>query len=154
MKAWKVILATLVIFAAGLVTGSFLAKGSKPLLPTQPIRPDPAPPVPWIVQERFLQTLQRELSLTAEQTARLKAVFADSRERMHILMDLINPELQAEKREVAERIRGELTPEQLIKFEQLLKHPHSRPGEASDGRRRPSGDRKKTNGVNSAAPPA
>jgi Spy/CpxP family protein refolding chaperone len=139
VKAWKVILATLVIFAAGFLTGSFLPKEvAKPLLiPAAPVRPEPAPPVPWIVQDRFLQTMQRELNLNADQTAKLKAVFADSRERMHILMDLINPELQAEKREVAERIRNELTPEQRIKFEQLLKRAHQPP----DTRPRRSGPR-------------
>lgn len=145
MKAWQVIVATLVIFVAGLVTGSVLSqRAAKPALPVA--RPElPPPPVPWIAQERFLQTMKRELALAPGQVQRLEVVFAESRERMRILMDLINPELQAEKREVAEKIRVELTPEQREKFEQLLKRPH-RAGEG-DGkaRRGPGGDRKATN---------
>lgn len=137
MKIWKVIFATLVIFSAGLVTGSFLSRDAKPVAPT-PVRQDPAPPVPYLVQERFLMNMKRELSLTPEQVSRLKAVFEDSRARMRILMDLINPELQAEKREVADRIRAELTPEQLVKFEELIKRAHREP----ENRPRRPGDRK------------
>jgi Spy/CpxP family protein refolding chaperone len=137
VNIWKVIFSTLVIFAAGLATGSFLSRESKPQ--QQPVlRPEPAPPVPaWIVQQRFLQTLKRELDLNPDQVKRLDSVFEDSRQRMRILMELINPELQAEKREVADKIRAELTPDQRVKFEQLLKHPH-RPGERKGTNNTPS----------------
>lgn len=142
MKVWKVILATFVIFATGVVTGALLTRSSTPTPPPQPLK-QPAPPAPvpsWIVQERFLQLLKRELALTPEQVSKLELVFADSRERMQILMDLINPELMAEKREVADRIRAELTPEQLARFEELLKRPYR--GDGDRGRR---GDRRGTN---------
>lgn len=139
MKVWKVILATIVIFATGVVTGALLSKSTAPAPVSPAPRQQPAPavaPVPsWIVQERFLQLLKTELALSPEQFSKLKMVFADSRERMQILMDLINPELQAEKREVADRIRAELTPEQRTRFEQLIKRQHRQDGTDRNRRR-------------------
>jgi Spy/CpxP family protein refolding chaperone len=148
VKVWKVILATIVIFATGVVTGALLSKSNTPApapLPQQQPRPAAAPVPSWIVQERFLQLMKRELTLTPEQVSKLESVFADSRERMQILMDLINPELQAEKREVADRIRAELTPEQRTRFEQLIKRQHK-----PDGTDRRRGERRSTNTTSAA----
>ena len=61
-----------------------------------------------------------------------------------ILWDLIGPEMQKERQEVYGSIRGELTPEQREKFEQLLKHPPYR----GDGRRGPRGGTNQTNAAN------
>jgi len=153
VKIWKVILATLVIFAAGFLTGGIVMKDRKP--PAAPvIRADASPPSPVIIQERFLERMKHDLNLTEEQTNRLDKIFYESRERTKILMDLINPELQAELREVREKIRAELTPEQQQKFEELLKHPHRPPGPGGDdrGRRRPPGASRTNQGARSGMP--
>ena len=127
MKIWKVILATVVIFAAGVLAGGLAMKHWTPK--PQP----PKPPVPGILsQQRFQSRLKEKLQLTAEQTNRIDRIFAESNERVRILWGLIGPELQKELQEVRESIRAELTPEQREKFEQLLKPPY-RP-EKSDGR--------------------
>lgn len=136
MKIWKVILATVVIFAAGALAGGILVKTFGP-------KPDiTKPPVPGILsQQRFQSRLKEKLELTPEQTNRIDKIFAESNERIRILWGLIGPELQKELKEVRDNIRAELSPEQREKFEQLLK------SHRSDGRR---GSRGSTNQTNSA----
>ena len=102
-----------------------------------------------IVQERFLQQMKRELNLTPEQTNRLDKIFAESRERMKILMDLIEPEWRGELRDVREKIVAELRPDQREKFEQMLKHPRGR----GDGDGRKRGDKRTDAPQQSATPP-
>jgi len=151
VKVWKVILATLVIFAAGFVTGSLLTRTPVVTQPAKPPVETPvAPPYPILVQERFLQQLKRELNLAPEQTNRLDKIFAESRERMKILMDLIEPEWRGELRDVREKIIAELNPEQRKHFEDMLKHPRGR----GDGDGRKRGEKRGSNAApQSAAPP-
>ena len=126
MKVWKVILATLVIFAAGFATGFMLTRdnttqqNATKKVVEQPV----SPPDPVIVQERFLRRMKQELNLTPDQTNHLDKIFAESRERMRILMDLIEPEWRAELRDVREKIVAELNPDQRRKFDEMLKHPY------------------------------
>jgi len=128
VKIWKVILATLVIFAAGMFAGGLVAKK---VFPQKPL-PIAAPPVD--MQQRFYQKLKRELELTADQTNRLDKIFVEGNARVKIIWDLMAPELQKERQEVYENIRAVLNPEQREKFEQLTKE---RPRKSdSDGSRR------------------
>ena len=115
MNAWKVILATLVIYSAGLITGGLLVRQGRPPFVPPPQRP-PLPPreesfVPPMMQERFLEQMRVRLDLTPEQFSRLKTIFAESRERTRIINDLVRPEMQAEIQHVRKRILDELTPE-------------------------------------------
>jgi len=136
VKVWKVIFATLVIFAAGFATGFLLTRdtGTQQNATTKIVEQRVSPPDPIIVQERFLRRMKQELNLSPEQTNRLDKIFAGSRERMRILMDLIEPEWRGELRDVREKIIAELNPEQRKKFDEMLKHPYG------DMRRR--GDRR------------
>ena len=149
MKIWKVILATLVIFSAGLLAGGLVVKSFQP--PVQPVRQTNAVPERWM-QRMLLERMKAELSLTADQKQHIEKIFADSQGRMSELWDIINPEIQTELREVREKIRAELKPEQSEKFEQLLKRPPQRrsDGESNKVRRpkMPSSD-----GTNSGKPP-
>jgi Spy/CpxP family protein refolding chaperone len=129
VKIWKAILATLVIFAAGMFAGGMVAKK---VIPPKPL-PMPAPPVD--MQQRFYQKLKKELELTADQTNRLDKIFVEGNARVKIIWDLMAPELQKERQEVYENIRAVLNPQQREKFEQLTKErPPRRPD--SDGQRR------------------
>lgn len=147
MKIWKVILATLVIFAAGAVTGALFIKKSTP--PPVPQKPAERVPSPIIVQQRFLERLDKELQLSPDQRSHLEKVFAESRERMKILWDLIGPEMDAELREVRDKIRSELRPEQRARFEELVKQrPHHNPGgERSRGPRGSDSTTLRTNSI-------
>ena len=131
MKIWKIILATLVIFAAGLLAGALLFKETPRFLP----------------QQFFQARVKKELQLTADQTNRLDRIFSESNARRKTLMDLIEPEMKKERQEVHDEIRAILTAEQREKFEQLLKQP---PPHRPDGPRRP---RTGTNITNSATMP-
>ena len=143
MKIWKVILATLVIFAAGMLAGGLLVDNvRKPL--TQPAKQGTTGFLP---QQFFRDRLKKELQLTADQTNRLDKIFTESNARRKLLTDLIDPEMKKERQEVHDEIRAILTSEQREKFEQLLKQP---PPHRPDGRGRP---RTGTNTTNSASVP-
>jgi len=132
VKAFKVILATLVIFAAGVVTG-FIVKKTTPKLPAAKSQPQPYPGE--AMQDRLFERMKQELNLTAAQVSRLEKIFGDSRERLREMWGLLAPEWEAEKRETKEKIRAELNPEQQQRFEDLLKgRPHK------SGERRRSAD--------------
>jgi len=127
VSPWKVILATLVIFIAGLVTG---AVGAKRLLPKPP-RPlvHQEPMQPWMLREQFRAELDRRLRLTPEQNARIERVMHEGQERVKEIWSLVGPEMQAELRAVREEIRRELTPEQRRRFEEMMRDRRMRPME-------------------------
>jgi Spy/CpxP family protein refolding chaperone len=137
VKIWKVIVATLVIFAAGFVTGALVLKKQPQPLPQLAPAPRVETPNPMLMQQRFLEyRMKRELNLSPEQTARVEKIFAESGERLRILMDLIGPELHGELVDVRDKIRTELDAEQRDKFEQLLKQRRG-DGRKGDGHRGP-----------------
>jgi Spy/CpxP family protein refolding chaperone len=141
VNSWKVILATLIIYSAGVLSGALALKalGSR----RQPAAPPPAPEVfqgPDFVQQRFLDRMKKELDLTTDQSNRLAVVFRDSRERMKVWWDIIGPEMRAEMKDVREKIQTELNPTQREKFEKLLKDRRHPPGQPP-GDRHPRGPR-------------
>ena len=117
MNTWKPILAALVIFAAGVVTGGLTVNLRK-----QPARPKGTvvakKPVAMLRELRELsRRMQAELDLTPEQRERIEAIIHDSQERVKTLRDEIG---QKEFREMRQKIRSELTPEQRKKFAELM----------------------------------
>lgn len=134
MSTWKVILATLVIFTAGVFTGGFVVKNTKKAQ---------KPKEPQVVRTEMLRRLTRELQLSPEQRVKIENVLNESAERTKILRELLAPELQAEFRKSIEDINAELTPEQHQKFEELLKQRRKQPAPAE--KRRPRGQGSSTN---------
>ena len=65
--------------------------------------------------------MKRELRLRAEQQQRIEQIIHESQQRTKPLWDQVAPQMQEELRGVKEKIRGELDPEQLAKFEELFK---------------------------------
>ncbi len=143
MSAWKVILATIVIYCAGLITGGLVVRSIQPPRAAEP------PPMPFqgpeFVQQRFLERMKKELDLAPAQAQRLETIFRESRERMRTWWEIIGPDMRAELKDVREKIQAELTPAQREKFEQLLKERRHAPGAPQGDRRlrdhRPSGPR-------------
>ncbi len=159
MSTWKVILATIVIYCAGLVTGGLWVRSAK--APRGP-EPSPAPfQGPEFVQQRFLDRMKRELNLAPAQAQRLETIFRESRERMRSWWEIIGPDMRAELKDVQEKIQAELTPPQREKFEQLLKERRRLPGAMQGDRRgrdhRPPGTRPPARpaaeGASTTAPP-
>jgi len=117
VKIWKVILATVVIFAAGMFAGVVAGRKTQP--PPPPAAKEPIPPISS--QQRFYGRLKKELQLTPEQTNRIDKIFAEGYEQVKLIWDLLNPELQKHRQEVYDKVRVALTPEQREKFEKLIK---------------------------------
>ncbi|HEY2953217.1 MAG TPA: hypothetical protein VGK40_11565, partial [Verrucomicrobiae bacterium] len=122
MSPWKVILATLVIFTTGLITGGMMVKKFSlrtTSLPLQQMAPM-TPAEPWLMREALLFQMQRELNLSPEQHKRIRRVLEESRENWKVLWEIMGPEVQAELRHVREAINEELEPNQRERFEKLL----------------------------------
>jgi len=127
---WKVILATLVIFGAGVITGGLLVGHADHLnlvnaAPPKPINlPGGGGGNPWQARSiQLLRRMDRELNLTPEQHATIENYIAVSQERTKDLWKPISQQMGKEMRRVRGLIREELTPEQQVKFDELIK-PH------------------------------
>ena len=121
MNAWKVILATLVIYTAGLLTGGIAVR----LL--QPARFQP--PNPALLREDFVRRMATEVKLSPQQRERILKVVHDSQDRVKELYGLISPEMTEEMQFVRETIRVELDPEQEKRFDEFMRKQQRRKSE-------------------------
>ena len=122
MNTWKVVLATLVIFTAGIFTGGLLVKRVLPPQPQSLTRPGPEVlPGNPVFRLETLRTMDQRLRLTPEQHERIEKIIEEGQERAKILMSLIGPEVQGEVRDINARIHAELKPEQRPEFERMLR---------------------------------
>lgn len=154
MKIWKIVLATLVIFGTGIITGGLLvgiadgvrerrhhwfeihaAKLQQAALTNAPHETAPKlnlsannPPRRAFPKD-FLERLDRELKLTPDQHKQIDQVLDDGQKRTKEIWDRINPELREEMKKSREQIRDLLTPEQRTKFEDLMKARQPKPKE-------------------------
>ena len=145
MNAWKIILATLVIFGAGVMTGGLLVGYSDRALhdlahpaqavPVQHVASSPMPntnvvasrenrlPVPppnALFRKDFMDRLNRELDLTAEQHEHIDKIVTDGQDRTRELW-------RVEWIETRQKIRKELAPKQQARFEELFRsRPHEK----------------------------
>jgi len=149
VKIWKVILATLVIFGTGVVTGGLLVgvigrinvhPRFAPLLdhaahatPTGPtanpdrvVLPMGTPPRRALSKE-FLERLNRELKLSPEQRQQVEEILTTGQEHTKAIWEKVAPEMRAEMKETREQIRAVLSPEQNARFQELMK---ARPAKA------------------------
>ena len=121
MSAWKVILATLVIFATGIVVGGLLVNKAGVASPSasQPARPPGMNPGQFGLQS-LLHRMDRELALTSDQHEQIQKIIAASQDRTGELWKPVSQELSKETTAACEQIRGVLTPEQQTKFDEML----------------------------------
>jgi Spy/CpxP family protein refolding chaperone len=141
VSPWKVILATMIIFGCGVVTGGLVVKvRNSPRAAVARVDGshqsgrnislnNPAPP--WQIQRNeFLRKMDKQLDLTPEQRQRIEKIMHQSQERTRPLWQQIAPQMGEELHRVREEIRKELSPEQQKKFAELLKN---RPARKTDG---------------------
>jgi Spy/CpxP family protein refolding chaperone len=125
VNAWKVILATVLIFGTGVVTGALITRRAGIAAPPRQGKsasPAAAPALaPGLYRLEFLRRAQRELNLSPEQRERVDGVFRQSQERAKRLMEPVAPELRAELDRAKAEFREILTPEQRNRFDSLLK---------------------------------
>lgn len=140
MSIWKIVIATVIIFGTGVVTGGLLVSHVQRLNARQmrritgaleTWRPRPAEllrsvqdnPGPLFDQRRleFIRVIQRQLNLTPEQRARIEQIVREGQEVTRQITESIRPQLREHWAEVNRKIRAELTPEQRARFDELLK---------------------------------
>ena len=131
MNTWKVILATMVIFAAGVLTGVAIDRRtvSQPepsRSGTNSVRSDLQAAnrvIPSLIAQRanLIRNVQRQLDLTPEQRVRIEQILRDSQLRMKPIVDKISPDLREEFRFTTLAMREVLTPDQRRQFDELMK---------------------------------
>ena len=123
MNSWKVILATMVIFGTGVVTGGLLVRYAEGPPAARPARPAGAArqgpfPTAGLLRVEFLRRAGRELNLTPEQQEKLDKIIKESQERTR---KVFSPYLREEMQRTRTEFRAVLTPEQQPRFDELLK---------------------------------
>lgn len=142
MNTWKVILATLVIFVAGVITGGLVISNSDKVagLPRKAVTAEmpkhtasATSSVPvlgreirvltpnFLLKKDFLSRLDRELKLKAEQHERIEKIIGEGQERIKGLCQTIDPQVQEELAETRAKIQAELTPVQQSLFAEIFK---------------------------------
>ena len=132
MNSWKIILATIVIFGCGVVTGGLLVNYVESARPEihrgnaglKRERPDSAElplPRPQMLNQQFVEQLDTALHLTPEQREKISKIIAAGQERNRDLWKLVSPQFHSVMQDVRQHIRSELTPEQRKQFEELMK---------------------------------
>ena len=136
MNSWKVILATIVIYGAGVMSGGLLVSHVDHSHPRNLRHAETAwpavnpvsqtngqgqagprsPRLPEMLSRQFLQRLNEELRLAPEQHEAIQKIIADSQNLMHKTMQDARLE-----------IREQLTPQQRSKFDEMVKRPPRRP---------------------------
>jgi len=143
MNSWKIILAAVVIFGAGVMTGGLLVNNVVQPHPKDIQRPpgelNPHPQAntrdheqpgpqdlpkrrpPEMLGKKFVQDLDKTLHLTPEQRAAIARIVADGQEHNHEIWTNVAPQFHKVLQDVRLQIREQLTPEQRKQFEELLK---------------------------------
>ena len=108
MKNLKVILAVVVIFGAGMVTGALVTRAR--VRPATISQPPPAaipggPPGSgmWgVSRAQFVQRMHRQLELSKDQCAQVDRIMKESHDRMARLWEPIAPQAREESKHVRE----------------------------------------------------
>ena len=160
MNYWKVILATVVIFAAGVVTGGLLVNyvahthprnlhRAPPPVAILPRTNSPAsgdtnsptlprltellkPRLPELWSKEFVAHLNDALELTPEQRDKIQKIIAEGQELNHSIWTNNAAQMRKVMQDARQQIREELTPEQRKQFEDLMKRPMRRPPPATN----------------------
>jgi Spy/CpxP family protein refolding chaperone len=143
---WKLILATMVIFGSGVVTGGLLVghvqhgRDRRPQHAANAVRPA-QPSTPGVMRFEFLRRMERELDLTPQQREPIDRILKEGQERMRKFMETVEPRRREELKRTIEEFRAVLTPEQQKRFDDLQKQQQQRAREqrkAAPSRERPA----------------
>jgi len=122
---WTAILAAILIFVVGTVTGGLAVRLYD--LHTRP-RPsaDPGARPGWTQRMELLRRLDNQLALQPDQRRQIEQALRESQERLLHIWDRFNPEARAELVQSGERIKTILTPSQREKYDRLSRARSSR----------------------------
>jgi hypothetical protein len=137
---WKVILATVVIFGAGVFTGGLLVNSvqhphsrnnRRPSANVETHEPQSRtnvlaslsrlPRTPDILGTNFVQQLDDALQLAPDQLASIQKIIADGQERNHSIWTNNSAQMRAVIQDVRHHVRETLTADQQKQFETLMK---------------------------------
>ena len=140
MNFWKVILATVVIYGAGVMTGGLLVNSVQQPLPRNFHRPPANGEAreaqfrtnnlanlsrqqrpPEILGDKFVQQLDDALKLAPDQLASIQKIIADGQERNHSIWTNNSAQMREVVQDVRHRVRETLTADQQKQFEDLMK---------------------------------
>jgi Spy/CpxP family protein refolding chaperone len=77
-------------------------------------------------EKRIVHFLQHRLNLDDTQTQQVDQIVRDSSEKFRQLQQQVDPQFDAIRQESQDRIRKVLNPEQLAKFNELVRHMEER----------------------------
>ena len=120
MNRWRVILAAIVIFGAGVATGAVVVRTYAPKI-VKRTHVSPPLPIGHDRRQEYIAKLDRELQLTPEQRAKIETILADSQKRMKEIWEPMEPQVTEEYRRTRREISEILTPEQQEKMQQWRK---------------------------------
>lgn len=132
MNAWKVILAALVIYVAGIVTGNF-ASGLSQATPEDSQGQQSGRPRPPKMHD-LVRRMESRLHLESEQTEKVREIVEASQERMRTLMDDMRPKFETESQSMRLEIEALLSDEQMAKFDEVFERSGIRPSRGPGGR--------------------
>ena len=112
IKHWRILVAVLLIFAAGLATGRLSARWENRTAKS----PNPGWPGERV---DFLRKIGNKINLTQAQHDKVEAIVKESRERTHKIVEPMRASMKQEFEEVKSRILAELTEDQRKDFERL-----------------------------------
>lgn len=132
MNVWKVILATIVIFGAGVFSGGLLVNlvehphpgHNAPAAPQTPRELQDLVARPEILKTNFVQRLDDTLHLTPDQRQAIEKIVAEGQERNREIWLIVAPQMRGVLQDTRQQIRATLTDDQKKQFEELLRRAH------------------------------
>jgi hypothetical protein len=155
VSSWKAILAALIIFIAGSVTGALLLRMNQTATKPKANRLGPDASMPGMNQRLdFLRRLDQPLRLSKPQRDGLEQILSQSQDRMKVIWQEFAPRMQAELERTHEAVRGELTPEQRVKYDEILRNRNQHRSERNESfsHREPRRERPLSRDTNSSSP--
>jgi hypothetical protein len=153
VNSWKIILATIVIFAAGVTTGGLLvnhidrANRMNRRPPGMPeMRPPggerepgrgmgmefPRPRQPDLLNTNFVRRLDDALKLTADQRSAIEKIIAEGQDQNHSIWTNNAEQMRRVMQDVRRRLHDALAPDQQKKFDELMRRAPRRPPGATN----------------------
>lgn len=121
MNLWKVILAALVLYLAGIGTGFFVANSRTK--DRQAFSEKPR-----VSMRDIMQRMESRLELSDQQKEKVSVILQARQEQMRLLIDGVRPQIKAAEKTMREKIEAILSEEQRAKFEELFSRRGMRPG--------------------------
>ncbi len=126
MRNWKLIVTTVVIFAAGVATGTVVK--AREMSQARRVEMDRRGSVPLVMWQRFemIRRVIGRLELPPEQKTRIEGLIKESHDRFQKLWEPLAPAARSELEQLRAKVNAELSPELRIRFEDLLRQrmPH------------------------------